>query len=147
MFQDLRPSKGSVSYGSGKGKILGIGTIGKSPMPLIHNVSYVEGLNFNLLSISQFCDSGYEVSFNKDECIVKNLDKTILFTGKRKNNLYEVNLSDLSDQNVTCLITADDERDIWHKKIGHLSLKYVSKIANKDLVRGLPKISWNSNNL
>ena len=97
MFQDLRPSKGSVSYGSGKGKILGIGTIGKSSMPLIQNVSYVKGLNFNLLSISQFCDSGYEVSFNKDECIVRNLDKTILFTGKRKNNLYEVDLSDLSD--------------------------------------------------
>ena len=66
MFQDLRPSKGSMSYGSGKGKILGIGTIGKSPMPLIHNVSFVERLKFNLLSISQFCDSGYEVSFNKD---------------------------------------------------------------------------------
>ena len=78
IFQDLRPSKGFVSYGSGKGKILGIGTIGKSPMPLIHNVSYVEGLNFNLLSISQFCDSGYEVSFNKDECIVRNLDKIII---------------------------------------------------------------------
>ena len=79
MFQDLRPSKGS-----GKGKILGIGTIGKSPMPQIQNVSYVKGLNFNLLSISQFCDSGYEVSFNKDECIVRNLDKTIPFTGNER---------------------------------------------------------------
>ena len=57
MFQDHGASKWSMSYGSGKGKILGIGTIGKFPMPLIHNVSYVEGLNFNLLSISQFCDS------------------------------------------------------------------------------------------
>ena len=82
MFQNLRPSKGSVSYGSGKGKILGIGTVGKSLMPLIQNVSYVKRLNFNLLSISQFCDSGYEVSFKKDECIVKNKEKTLIFTGK-----------------------------------------------------------------
>ena len=136
-----------MSYGSGKGKILGIGTVGKSPMPLTQNVSYVIGLNFNLLSISQFCDSGYEISFNKYECLVINKDKTILSTGKWKNNLYEVNLSDLSDQNVTCLITADDERDTWHKKLRHLCLKYISKIASKDLIRGLPKISWKSNHL
>ena len=90
---------------------------------------------------------GYEIFFNKDGCIVRNKDKTILFTGRRKNNLYEINLSDLSDQNVTCLITTDDERDIWHKKLDHLSLKYFSKIASKNLVRGLPKISWKSNHL
>ena len=112
MFLDLQPSKGSVSYGSRKGKIIGVGKIGKNSLPTINDVTCVEGLKYNLLSISQFCDSGYEISFNKDECIVRNLDQTILFTGKRKNNLYEVNLSDLSDQNVTCLITADDERDI-----------------------------------
>jgi hypothetical protein len=112
MFQDLRPSKGSVSYGSGKGKIIGIGKVGKYPLPIINEVSYVEGLKYNLLSISQFCDSGYEVSFNKNECIVRNNDNTILFTGIRKNNLYEVNLTDLSNQNVTCLMTAEDEKEI-----------------------------------
>ena len=142
MFQDLRPSKGSVSYGSGKGKIIGIGKVGKYPLPTINDVSYVEGLKYNLLSISQFCDSGYMVTFNKEECIVKNSDNSILFTGTRKNNLYEINLSNLSNQNVTCLMTVEDEREIWHKKLGHLSLKYISKLSKRDLVKGLPKISW-----
>ena len=32
----------------------------------LDNVFYVEGLKYNLLSISQFCDNGYIISFNKD---------------------------------------------------------------------------------
>ena len=74
MFLDLQPSKGSVSYGLGKGKIIGIGKIGKHSLPTIDGVTYIEGLRYNLLNISQFCDSGYVVSFNKDECIVRNSD-------------------------------------------------------------------------
>ena len=82
------------------------------------------------------------VTFNKEECIIKNSDNSTLFTRTRKNNLYEINLSDLSNQNVTCLMTVEDEREIWHKKLGHLSLKYISKLSKRDLVKGLPKISW-----
>ena len=39
-------------------------------------------------------------------------------------------------------MTVEDEREIWHKKLGHLSLKYISKLSKRDLVKGLPKISW-----
>jgi len=42
--------------------------IGIHPYPSIDNVVFVEGLEHNLLSISQLCD--YVVSFNKDECII-----------------------------------------------------------------------------
>jgi len=34
----------------------------------INNVEFVDGLKHNLLSISQFCDSGYEVVFDKNTC-------------------------------------------------------------------------------
>lgn len=53
--------------GNQKGRILGIGKIGKNHFPSIDNALYVEGLKHNLLSI-QLCDSGYIVSFNKDKC-------------------------------------------------------------------------------
>ncbi|RDX82434.1 hypothetical protein CR513_36783, partial [Mucuna pruriens] len=43
--------------------------ISKHPFPSIENVLYVKGLKHNLLSISQLCDNGYDVSFNKGECI------------------------------------------------------------------------------
>ena len=75
MILDLQPMEvGIVSFGGiRKGKIIGIG-IGKIGIPSlasIDNILYVEGLKYNLLSISQFCNSGYIMSSNKDQCIVK----------------------------------------------------------------------------
>ena len=47
-----------------KGKIRGKGTIGNPNSAKIENVQYVEGLKYNLLSISQLCDSGLKLSLN-----------------------------------------------------------------------------------
>jgi len=59
----LKPD-GDVSYGdNNKGRILGKGTISNESSLLIHDVLYVEGLKHNLLSISQLCDRGYQVTF------------------------------------------------------------------------------------
>ena len=107
MFQDLKLKAGGfVTFGGNqKGKIVGIGKIGKHHFPSIDNVLLVEGLKHNLLSISQLCDSGSNVSFSHEECIVKNSDRSILLTAKRQNNLYKIDLEDLSDQNVSCLVS------------------------------------------
>jgi len=73
MFLDLKPIKGGmVTFGCmGKGKIIGIGKIVLPSSTPTDNVLYIESLKYNLLSISQFYDSGYIVSFNKDQCIIK----------------------------------------------------------------------------
>ena len=55
---------GYVTYGdNNKGKIIGSGDIGVKGSLIIHNVLLVEGLKHNLLSISQLCDKGLEVTF------------------------------------------------------------------------------------
>jgi len=73
MFLDLKPVEGGVvSFGGmSKGKITSIGKISIPSLASIGNVLYVEGLKYNLLSISQFCNSGYIVSLNNNQCIVK----------------------------------------------------------------------------
>ncbi|RDY10722.1 hypothetical protein CR513_04720, partial [Mucuna pruriens] len=57
--------------------------IGKHPFLFIDNVLYVKGLKHNLLSISQLCDSEYDVSFNKGECIIGDYNDSIIFSAKR----------------------------------------------------------------
>lgn len=57
--------RGFVSYGENKGKVIGIGTIGKFPNLMIMEVLLVDGLKNNLLSsISQLCGKGNNVSFD-----------------------------------------------------------------------------------
>jgi len=96
---------GNVKFrGNQFGKIISIGTIGNSFIS-INNVWLVDGLELNLLSISQFCDNGYDVMFGKTNCTVINKDdNSILFKGKRIENVYKINFSELVDQKVICLL-------------------------------------------
>ena len=84
----------------------------------IDNVLYVEGLKYNVLSISQFCDSGYIVSFNKEKYIVKTEDDKSFFSVRQHNNLYEIDLIDLSQQNVTYLLSKKMKDGFGIKDLG-----------------------------
>ena len=101
-----------------------------------------------LLSISQLSDNVYDIIFNKKICkAVNQKNGTVLFTGKRKNNIYKIKLSDLKNQNVTCLMSVNEEQWAWHKRVGHISLRRISKLNKLELVRDLPKLKFSSDAL
>jgi len=56
LFSEIKKKKyGSITFGDNKvGQIIGISKIGRDPLESLENVCLVEGLRFNLLSISQF---------------------------------------------------------------------------------------------
>jgi len=77
----------------------------------INNVWLIDGLKHNLLSISKFCDNGYDVLFDKTSCTVVNKsDNSIIFKGKRMDNVYKINFSKLVDQKVVCLLSVNDKK-------------------------------------
>ena len=82
---------GNVKFGGNQSsKIIGTGTIGNSFIS-INNVWLIDGLEHNLLSISQFCDNGYNVMFEKTNSTVINKDnKFIVFKGKIVENVYVI---------------------------------------------------------
>jgi len=105
MFQFLTSYHGgTITFrGNQKGKITRVGRVSIHPCPSIDNIFFIEGLKHNLLSISQLCDNGYNVSFNKDECVVLCKNGSPLFFAKRKGNLYKIRLGYLIDQKVSWL--------------------------------------------
>ena len=110
MFQCQTPYHGgTVTFGGNKkGKIISAGKISIHPYPSIDNILFVEGLKHNLLSISQLCDSGYDVSFNKEECVIKFKDESSLFSAKIKGNLYKIKLGEFSDKKVSYLLSVKE---------------------------------------
>ena len=36
---------------------------------------------------------------------------------------------------------------LWHRRLGHISMDLMSKLAKKNLVKGLPKINYERNRL
>lgn len=55
-----------------KGRIMGIGKLVSLGLPNLKDVLLVEGLTAKLINISQLCDQGLNVKFNKFEYIVTN---------------------------------------------------------------------------
>ena len=56
---------GQVTFrGNTKEKIIRTGKVGKNSSSCIDDVMLVEGLAYNLLSISQLCDKDCKVTFN-----------------------------------------------------------------------------------
>ena len=106
----VHKAKGYVTYGDNtKGKILGVGIVGTPPSIQIEDVLYVEGLKHNLLSISQLCDRGFKIKFNKEECLIMDeATNEVKLKGKRINNIFMISLDDPSLK-VTCLMANNDD--------------------------------------
>ena len=104
---------GQVTFGgNSKGKIISSGKVGKNLSSCIDEVMLVEGLVYNLLSISQLCDKGYKVLFDSEACtIFQPNSEDVKFTGKGVNNMYMIDLDDPVHDNL-CL-TASKENLAW----------------------------------
>src|SRR3954467_4183403 len=74
-------------------KVVAIGNVGQGKNPLIENVLLVDGLKHNLLSISQLCDKGYKIIFDKNACHLYDIDMTnIIAKSYRKNYIKIINI-------------------------------------------------------
>ena len=64
-----------ITFGdNSKGKVKGLGKLAISNDHSILNVLYVASLSFNLLSIGQLCDLGFQCLFTEKEVIVSKKD-------------------------------------------------------------------------
>ena len=60
------------------------------------------------------------------------------------DNSYVLYLDNLLDHNVNYLGSFVDEKWMWHKKLGHTHMRLIYGIYQKELVKGLPKISFDN---
>ncbi|XP_075086520.1 uncharacterized protein LOC142169185 [Nicotiana tabacum] len=133
---------GSVKFGDdSKGKIVGTDTVPFNNNCDITEVYLVDGLNYNLLSISQLCDSGYEVKFKKTGCATEEEIGKIILQGKRYGNVYILNGFENIDGHI-CLTSMSDDPWLCNKKLGHASMHLIDKLSKHYLVIGLTKLNF-----
>lgn len=141
-FKDIKGPKVTFGGHGLNGQTKGVGEIQRNDL-IIKDVSYVEGLNFNLLSTSQLCDKGYKVEFTKDQCIIKEeFTHQVVLKGSRLKNVYVVDWS-TANSNVCLLAKGPSELCWdWHKRLSHLNFKAINKLARRNLVEGLPNLVY-----
>ncbi|XP_035838242.1 uncharacterized protein LOC118485855 [Helianthus annuus] len=136
---------GYVSFAGGEsGRITLKGTV-RNGVLSFENVNYVPELKHNLLSISQICDRGNLVHFTKKGCHVLKPGIVIpedwfLMTAERKGNAYVIDMNKKPCEEITCLFSKISEHDglLWHRRLGHVNMKNLNRLAKGQLVRDLP---------
>ena len=74
--------------------MIGLGKVAIILDHSITNVLHIDSLKYNLLSVSQLCEMGYNCLFmDKDVKVSKREDSSIVFTGHLKNKLYLVDFN------------------------------------------------------
>nr|GEY87107.1 hypothetical protein [Tanacetum cinerariifolium] len=123
--------------------ILGYGDLVQEAVT-IKRVYYVEGLNHNLFSVSQFCDADLEVAFWKSTCYIRDLKGNDLLTGSRETDLYSITLQDTTSINPICLMAkaSSSQAWLWHRRLSHLNFDTINLISRNDIVIGLPKLKF-----
>ncbi|GJZ10156.1 retrovirus-related pol polyprotein from transposon TNT 1-94 [Tanacetum coccineum] len=140
---------GTVRFGNDHfGAIMGYGeyVIGDS---VISRVYYVEGLGHNLFFVEQFCDSDLEVAFRKHFCFVCDINGADLLKGSRSTNLYTISIDDMMKSSPICLLSKASKSKswLWHRRLNHLNFGTINDLAQKDLVRGLPRLKFEKDHL
>ena len=99
-----------MAFGNGKsGILISIGKIGESLSHSINNVYLVDGLQHNLLSVSQLCDKDNLVVFSAKQCLVVNVNTgDVVLRGKQHKNVYKVCISSIPQNNLTYLSALND---------------------------------------
>jgi len=114
---------------------------------IIKDVLLVDGLKHNLLSISQLCHKGYKITFEPNHCVIADskTSETIL-VGKQVNNVYMLNVSCITSS-MNCLLARNDESWLWHKRLAHIHMHNLNRLASKELVISLLKLKFERDRL
>jgi len=137
LFSELKEqSSGQITLGDrGKCNIIGVGKVGSDSSHTINDVYLVDGLKFNLLSVSQLCDSGNKVIFDKEKCTVQDAKSgEVVITAPRSNNVYSLFTNKTAGEEIKCLKALKDDPKLWHRKLGHISMHTLNKLVSKDLI-------------
>lgn len=139
----------TVSFGDdSKGYTKGHGTLSNGNVSF-SDVSYVEGLKHNLLSVSQICSLKNKILFDEFAGTILNKEGKPVLAAKRKRNVYTINMAEAKSLKGLCLYSRSvaEKNWLWHKRLSHLNFKTINKLAKDELVYGLPTMSYSKDRL
>ncbi|GJS10599.1 retrovirus-related pol polyprotein from transposon TNT 1-94 [Tanacetum coccineum] len=103
-------------------------------------VSMSKRAQYNLFSVSQFCDADLEVAFRKSTCFVRDLQGNDLLSGNRGSDLYTISLQETTSSTLFCLLAKDPPTQawLWHRRLSHLNFDYINLLSKKDHFKDVP---------
>jgi hypothetical protein len=122
-FSSLTPlsHKEYVTFGDDKkGKVLDTGVIKANDFFTLTDVTLMDKLWYNLLSISQLVDADLDVLLHKSGSRVLDSSGNVVCGIYRIDNVFQADFS-FTQSSMKCLISqSSSELWKWHRRLGHL---------------------------
>ncbi|GJW44146.1 retrovirus-related pol polyprotein from transposon TNT 1-94 [Tanacetum coccineum] len=105
-------------------------------------VAFVNGLKYNLTSISQLCDSKYIVQFDEKRGTIFNSNKEVIMIAPRVRDVYVLDMASSAQEYCFFVKSSDNLNWLWHKRLAHLNFKTINKLAKQNLIVSLPSLVY-----
>ncbi|GKB24633.1 retrovirus-related pol polyprotein from transposon TNT 1-94 [Tanacetum coccineum] len=105
-------------------------------------VAFVNGLKYNLISISQLCDAKYIVQFNEKRGTIFNSNKEVIMIASRIRDVYVLDMTSSTQESCFFAKASENLNWLWHKRLAHLNFKTINSPAKQNLVIGLPSLVY-----
>jgi hypothetical protein len=143
-YLHLEGPKETIAYGGDtKGEVIGVGDIPISQNYSITNVLHVDLLGYNLLSVSQLSEIGFDCHFSdKGVSIIRRKDSSIVLTGCLRGRLYLVDLNKSKVSSKTCLVAKSSMGWLWHHRLAHVGMRNFAKLLKDEHILGLTNVHF-----
>jgi hypothetical protein len=95
----------------------------------VSKVLLIESLDYNLLSVSQLCEVGYNCLFtDKGVTVFRRSDDSFAFKGVLRGKLYLVDFIPEEVELDRCLITKTNMGWLWHRRLAHVGMRNLHKL-------------------
>jgi hypothetical protein len=125
---------------NGRGCVLSEGEIKVSDKITLRRVALVQSFGYNLHSVSQLLDEGFEVLIRSGGSRSLDSREDLVCMVFPKGQVFRADFSQSSGVARCFLAGSSSELWKWHRKLGHLSFDILSHLSKLNLVRGLPRL-------
>nr|GEU99982.1 retrovirus-related Pol polyprotein from transposon TNT 1-94 [Tanacetum cinerariifolium] len=91
-------------------------------------VAFVNGLNYNLISISQLYDAKYIVQFNEKRGTIFNSNKEVVMIDPRVSDVYVLDMTSSTHESCFFEKASENLNWLWHKRLAHLNFKTINQL-------------------
>ena len=108
------PGDEKITFGdASSGRVIAKGTVRINASFILKDVALVSKLQYNLLSVSQLTDDGFEVSFKKNACKILDSSASLVCGISRYGRIFRAVFAESSGDPLRCLV-ASESRCIGH---------------------------------
>jgi transposase InsO family protein len=143
-FEENDCPRDIITFGdNSQGSVLGYGKITITTNHSISKVLLVESLDYNLLSVSQLYEIGYNCLFtNQGVTVFRRSDGFYVFSGILSGKLYLVDFIPEEIELDKCLIAKTNMGWLWHRRLPHVDMRNLHKLQKEGRILGLINVAF-----